>query len=86
VRADQGAVVVGSDLRDEHGALPEPGERDGDVGRAPARVDGRPATAAPVDHVHERFTDNGDHLGSAPVASLTRAYAAVAGVIMGTTL
>jgi hypothetical protein len=42
VRADQGAVVVGSDLRDEHGALPEPGERDGDVGLG-SRQGGRPA-------------------------------------------
>src|SRR5438128_1672607 len=40
VRADEGAVVVGAELGDKHGALPQPAERDGDVGRASAGMDG----------------------------------------------
>ena len=61
VGADKGAVVVGPDLRHQRRALPEPAERDGDIGRAAPWVDGELVVALAGDHIHERLADDSDH-------------------------
>ncbi len=61
VCADEGAVVVRSDLRHQRRALPEPAERDGDIGRAAPGVDGELVVALAGDHIHERLADDSDH-------------------------